>query len=65
MVIDVERPKLKAKVNGIEVEGLLDSGADGSILSQESWAPIGLYKKSPLSCGYWNLISGKPECRMN
>lgn len=39
MVIDVERPKLKEKVNGIEREGLLDSGADGCILSQESWDP--------------------------
>lgn len=34
MVIDIE-----AKLNGIEIEGLLDSSADGSILSQESWDP--------------------------
>lgn len=65
MVIDDERPKLKAKLKRIEIEGLLDSVADESIISQESWDPNWPVQKSPLSYGYWNLISGKPECRMD
>lgn len=38
-VINDERPKLKIKLNGIEIEGLLDSSADVPIISQESWNP--------------------------
>lgn len=38
-VINDERPKLKIKLNGIEIEGLLDSGADVPIISQELWNP--------------------------
>lgn len=38
-VINDESPKLKMKLNGIEIEGLLDSGADVPIIFQESWNP--------------------------
>lgn len=37
MIINDVRPKLKIKLNGIELEGLLHSGAAVFIISQESW----------------------------
>ena len=37
MGINDERPKLKVKLNGVKIKGLLDSGKDVSIISQESW----------------------------
>ena len=37
MGINDERPKLKVKLNGVKIKGLLDSGEDVSIISQESW----------------------------
>lgn len=36
MIINDVRPKLKIKLNGIEIEGLLHSGATVFIISQES-----------------------------
>lgn len=36
-VINDKRPKLKVKLNGIEIEGLLDSDTDVSVISKESW----------------------------
>ena len=36
MGINDERPKLKVKLNGVKIKGLLDSGDDVSIISQES-----------------------------
>lgn len=38
-VTNDEWPKLKIKSNKIEIEGLLDSDTDVSIISQESWDP--------------------------
>ena len=35
--INDQRPKLRVCVNGIFIEGLLDTGADVSIITPESW----------------------------
>jgi hypothetical protein len=34
--INDQRPKLKIQINGIEIEGLVDMGADVSIISPKS-----------------------------
>lgn len=35
-VVNDQRPKLKLQVNGIEIEDLVDTGADVTIISQKS-----------------------------
>ena len=37
MIINDAMPKLKIKLNGIEIEGLLHSGAAAFIICKESW----------------------------
>ena len=37
--INDQRPKLRVCINGIFIEGLLDTGADVSIITPESWHP--------------------------
>lgn len=41
--INAQRPKLKLQINGTEIEGLVDTGADITIISPKSWHP------------YWSL----------
>ena len=38
-VVNDQRPKLMVQMNGVDIEGLVDTGADVSILSQKSWNP--------------------------
>lgn len=35
--IEDKRPKLKILVNNIEIEGMVDTGADVTIISPKSW----------------------------
>ena len=35
--INDQRPKLKIQINGIEIEGLVDTGGDVTIMSPKSW----------------------------
>ena len=37
--INDQRPKLRVSINDIVIEGLLDTGADMSIITPESWHP--------------------------
>lgn len=37
-----QRPKLQVQINGIETVGLVDTGADVTIISQKSGIQIGL-----------------------
>jgi hypothetical protein len=38
--INNQRPKLKLQLDRIEIEGLVDPGADTITTSQDSWNPI-------------------------
>ena len=38
--INDQRPKLRVHINGIVIIGLIDTGADVSIITPESWHPI-------------------------
>lgn len=38
--INDKGPKLKFQLDGIEIEGLLDTGAAVTIISQDSWHPV-------------------------
>lgn len=44
-VVNYQRPKLMVQMNGVDIEGLVDTGADISILSQNSWNPDQPLKK--------------------
>ena len=35
--INDQRPKLKVQINGVEIEGLVDTGADVTIISTKPW----------------------------
>ena len=37
IVVNDQRPKLMVQMNGVNIEGLVDTGADVNILSQKSW----------------------------
>ena len=37
--INDQRPKLRVRINGIVIVGLIDTGADVSIITPESWHP--------------------------
>ena len=36
-VVNDQRPKLMVQMNGIDIEGLVDTGADVTIISPKSW----------------------------
>ena len=38
-MVNEQRPKLMVQMNDADVEGLMDTGANVSILSQKSWNP--------------------------
>lgn len=37
--------------DGIEIKGLMDSGTDVTIISQDSWNPVWLLSTQPLGTG--------------
>lgn len=44
-VANDQRPKLMIQMNDVDIEGLVNTGADLSILSQNSWNPNWLHQK--------------------
>ena len=66
MDINDERPKLKVKLNRVKIKGLLDSGAGVSInFTRILGSKLASTRSLHSSCGYWNLISSKTECKMD
>lgn len=57
--INDQRPKLKIQINGIEIEGLVDTGADVMIISPKS--QIGLFRDTHSASRDWNFISSKTK----
>lgn len=51
------------KLYGIEIEGLVDTGADITIISQESWNPHQPLQKVTTVCWDWNIIPSKTKCK--
>lgn len=43
--INGQRPKLKIQINIIEIEGLVDTGADIKLISSKSWYPGQLFQE--------------------
>ena len=53
--INEQRPKLKVQVNGVSIAGLLETEADCSIISPESWHPS--WPLQDINVQFWSIGS--------
>lgn len=63
--IDGQRPKLEIFINDIEIEGLVDTEADITIILPKSWPPdCPLWEAAIQFLRVRTLVSGKTKCEM-
>ena len=62
--IKEQRPKLRVRVDNVYIQGLVDTGADVSIITPQSWHPRWPLQSRYSVSGYWNIIESETEFKM-